>query len=106
MKVGYIIRSLFWVIITFVLVFLAIIQLMTIQIVNGDFYASQTESFREADQSISAARGQIADVNGNVLVSNQSVFKVILQEAFLTAGKENETIASTLNILEKCGEKW
>lgn len=106
MKVGYIIRSLFWVIITFVLVFLAIIQLMTIQIVNGDFYASQTESFREADQSISAARGQIADVNGNVLVSNQSVFKVILQEAFLTAGKENETIASTLNILEKCGEEW
>lgn len=106
MKIGYIIRSLFWVIIAFVLVFLATVQLMTIQIVNGDYYASQTESFREADQSISAARGQIADVNGNVIVSNQSVFKVILQEAFLTSGKENETIASTLAILEKCGEEW
>jgi penicillin-binding protein 2 len=106
MKIGYIVRSLFWVIIAFVLVFLAAIQLMSIQIVNGDYYASQTESFREADQSISAARGQISDVNGKVIVSNQSVFKVILQEAFLTSGKENDTIASTIAILEKCGEKW
>ena len=87
MKIGYIVRSLFWVIIAFVLVFLAAIQLMSIQIVNGDYYASQTESFREADQSISAARGQISDVNGKVIVSNQSVFKVILQDAFLTSGK-------------------
>ena len=106
MKVGYIIRSLFWVIISFVLVFLAAVQLMKIQIVNGDYYASQNESFREANQSISAARGQISDANGNIIVSNQSVFKVILQRAFLTSGSENEVIASTIGILESCGEEW
>ncbi|MBD5104631.1 MAG: hypothetical protein HDT47_07180 [Ruminococcaceae bacterium] len=106
MKLGYIIRSLFWVIIAFVLVFLAAVQLMKIQIVNGDYYASQNESFREANQSISAARGQISDADGNVLVSNQSVFKVILQRAFLPFGGENEIIASTIGILENCGEEW
>lgn len=106
MKVGYIIRSIFWVVIAFVMVFLAAIQLMKIQIVNGDYYASQNESYREANQSISAARGQIADASGNVIVSNESVFKVILQRAFLAYGSENDVIASTVGILERCGEEW
>lgn len=106
MKIGYMIRSLFWVIITFILVFLAAIQLMRIQIVDGDYYASMTEDFDEGNQSISAARGQISDVNGKLLVTNDSVFKVIVQKAFFTVGKENDIIASTLTTLEKCGEKW
>lgn len=106
MKIGYIIRSLFWVIIAFVLVFLAAIQLMRIQIVDGDYYSSMTEDFDEGNQSISAARGQISDANGRLLVTNDSVFKVIVQKAFFTVGRENDIIASTLITLERCGEKW
>lgn len=106
MKIGNIIRSVFLVVITFIFVFLSAVQLMKIQIVNGDYYASQTERFREANQSITAARGQISDVSGNVLVSNKSVYKVIVQKAFFTSGKENDIIALTLSILEKNGEEW
>lgn len=106
MKIGSVIRSVFLVVIACCFVFMAGLQLMKIQIVNGDYYALQTETFREATQSISAARGQISDASGSVLVSNKSVYKVIVQRAFFPFGEENEIIAETLAILEENGEKW
>lgn len=106
MKIGSIVRSIFLVVIACCLVFAAGLQLMKIQIVNGDYYASQTETFREATQSISAARGQISDASGGILVSNKSVYKVTVQRAIFPLGSENEIIAGTLSILEKNGEEW
>lgn len=106
MKIGAVIRNVFLVAITFIMVFLAAIQLMQIQIVDGDYYSSQRDSLSEADQSITAARGQISDVDGAVLVTNQIRYEVIVQKAFLTVGMENEIIAGTISILEECGEEW
>lgn len=106
MKIGSIVRSIFLVVIACCLVFMAALQLMKIQIVNGDYYESQTETFREATQSISAARGQISDASGEILVSNKSVYKVTVQRAFFPIGQENEIIAGALSILEDNGEEW
>ncbi len=106
MKIGSIIRSVILIIITFVFAFLAAVQLMKIQIVDGEHYKSQTEKFLEGNQSIAAARGQIADSQGNVLVSNKSVYKLIIQKAFFPSGQENEIIAKTISILEKNNEEW
>lgn len=106
MKIGSIIRSVILIIITFVFAFLAAVQLMKIQIVDGEYYKSQTEKFLEGNQSIAAARGQIADSQGNVLVSNKSVYKLIIQKAFFPSGQENEIIAKTISILEKNNEEW
>lgn len=106
MKIGSIIRSIILIIMTFVFAFLAAIQLMKIQIVNGDHYKSQTEKFLEGNQSIAAARGQIADSQGNVLVSNKSVYKLIVQKAFFPSEQENEIIARVISILEKNNEEW
>lgn len=106
MKIGAVIRSIFLVVITFALVFLAAIQLMKIQIVDGAYYSSITENYLEANQSIAAARGQISDSSGNLLVSNKSIYKVIVQKAFLPSGKENDVIAGTIEILEKNREEW
>lgn len=105
-KVGAVIRNCLLVAITFILVFLAAIQLMQIQIVDGEYYATRRNSLSEANQSITAARGQISDIGGNVLVTNQIMYKVIVQRAFLTLGMENEVIARTISILEECGEEW
>ena len=106
MKIGAVIRNVVLVGVTFILVFLAAIQLMQIQIVDGDYYSAQRDNLSEADQSITAARGQISDVDGTVLVTNQIRYEVIVQRAFLTLGMENEIIARTITILEKCGEEW
>lgn len=105
-KIGAVIRNVFLVAITFILVFLAAVQLMQIQIVDGEYYASRRDSLSEANQSIAAARGQISDVGGTMLVTNQIMYKVIVQRAFLPIGSENEVIARTISILEECGEEW
>ena len=105
-KIGAVIRNVFLVAITFILVFLAAVQLMQIQIVDGDYYATRRNSLSEANQSITATRGQISDIDGTVLVTNQIMYEVIVQRAFLTAGMENEVIARTISILEECGEEW
>lgn len=108
MKIGSVIRSIFLVVIACAFVFLAGLQLMKIQIVNGDYYKEQTVTLREGTQSISAARGQIADSNGNVLVSNHSAYKVIVQKAFFPSPSEeaNDIISRTLTILEDNNEEW
>lgn len=106
MKVGSIIRSIILVILTFIFAFLAAVQLMKIQIVDGDYYASQTEKFLEGQQSISAARGQICDVEGNILISNKSVYKLVVQKAFFPSDQANDIIAKTISILEKNKEEW
>ncbi len=106
MKIGAVIRSIFLVVITFAFVFLAAVQLMKIQIVDGDYYSTITENYLEANQSVSAARGQIADSCGNLLVTNESVYKVIVQKAFLPSGKENDVIAGTIEILKNNREEW
>lgn len=106
MRVGSIIRSIILVIITFVFVFLAAIQLMKIQIVDGDYYVAQTEKYLEGKQNIAAARGQIADSQGYTLVSNKSVYKIIVQKSFFPSDKANDIIAKAITILENNNEEW
>ena len=106
MKIGALLRNIFIIGIAFLVSFLFIIELMRIQIADGDYYASQTERLLEATQDVSASRGQIADVNGTILTTNETVYKVIVQKAFFTSGSENRIIFRTLSILESCGEEW
>lgn len=106
MKISYLLRNIFIVALTLLLAFYYVVELMKIQIVDGDYYSSQTETLLEAQQSVEAARGQICDANGNVLTTNKTVYKVIIQKAFFTAGKENAIISRTLSILLQHGEKW
>ena len=106
MKINVLVRNIVLVTLTFLLAFLSVIQLMRIQLMDGDYYASKRESYHEAEQSVPAARGQISDVNGTLLVTNTIVYQVIVQYAFFPIGRENEIIAKTINILEKNGEEW
>lgn len=106
MKIDSLVRNIVVVALTFIMAFLSIVQLMRIQLVDGDYYASKRESYHEAEQSVPAPRGQIADVNGTPLVTNTIVYQVIVQAAFFPQGRENEIIARTIKILQKNGEEW
>ncbi|MCL2087514.1 MAG: penicillin-binding transpeptidase domain-containing protein [Oscillospiraceae bacterium] len=88
------------------MVFLGLTRLTKIQIVDADMYTALTMKSYTAQQAIQAARGQVADINGQLLNSNKVVYKVIVQRAFFTRGEENEIIARTLRILKSNDEKW
>lgn len=105
-KLSYILRVIVMIALMLVLAFLCIVQLMKIQIVDGAMYAGQSQKNYTAYQSVQAARGQIFDSEGRVLNTNKIVYKVIVQRAFFTQGRENEIIAAAIDILKKHGETW
>lgn len=86
--------------------FLCGIRLLQTQLVDGEKYLNMTKKTYVTDQEIDAARGQIVDVNGNVLNTNKIVYKINFQYTFLVDGTENEIIYRVLTVLQKNGEKW
>ena len=105
-KISNIIRMSVLVLIMVVLAFLCVIRLLQIQVIDADKYSDQIRDTFTATQTIQSVRGQIVDSEGRVLNSNEIVYKVILQRAFLPFGGENEVIAGVLDILQKHEHEW
>ncbi len=85
-----------------------VLDLMKIQIVNGDSYLEQAESTTIYTQTISAPRGQIVDASGEWLVSNKSGLNVVLDKAFFPSDDDeiNRIIITAIRIFEEEGVSW
>lgn len=105
-KVSRQIRNIVLVLMVVALSFLCTIELLQIQIVDGEYYMNQTTGTYTANQSVQAARGQIMTNDGKILNTNKLAYKVIIQKAFFEAGTENDVIAKTLKIFQNNNEKW
>ncbi|MCL1824159.1 MAG: penicillin-binding transpeptidase domain-containing protein [Oscillospiraceae bacterium] len=105
-KLNFIIRFTALIGFLFIFGFIGITKLMKLQIVEGSHYASLSQRNFTAQQTVQAARGQIADANGVLLNANKTVYKVIVQRAFFPYGQENEIIERTLAILKEYDETW
>ena len=105
-KVRKSIRTIVLILVVVVLSFACTLELLQIQIVDGEYYLSQTTGTYIANQTIQAARGQIMTKDGVILNTNKLVYKVIIQKSFVEAGTENDIIAKTLKILIKNNEEW
>lgn len=99
------IRNLVFVLVVVILSFACTIELLQIQIVDGEYYKDQTANTYTANQTVQAARGQIFTKDGKVVNTNRLVYKIIVQKAFFKSGTENDVIAKTLKILQNnCGQ--
>lgn len=105
-KISKHIRNIVFVFMVVALSFLCTIELLEIQIVDGEYYINQTTGTYTANQSVQAARGQIFTADGTVLNTNKIVYKVIIQKAFFESGTENDVIYKTLKILKNHNEEW
>jgi penicillin-binding protein 2 len=89
-----------------VLTFVSVIRLLQVQIIERGQFAEQTRRTYTAEQIVPAVRGRIVDSQGRVLNTNQIVYKVILQRAFLPFGEENDVIAGIIEVLLKHEHDW
>lgn len=105
-KISKLIRTSVLIILVFLMLFLCILRLLKLQIVDGGKYLEMAETSYTSKHEIIATRGQIFDSNGVVLTSNRTVYKVIVQKAFLISGTENEVLNRTVSILESNNEEW
>lgn len=87
------IRNLVFVLVVVLLSFACTIELLQIQIVDGEYYKDQTANTYTANQTVQAARGQIFTKDGKVVNTNRLVYKIIVQKAFFKSGTENDVIA-------------
>ena len=77
--------------------------LYNLQIVNVDDYRRQATARIANQETVEAARGEITDRYGRVLVSNKTIYEVTLDRS--TLGEEAQRNATLLKLLEICREE-
>ena len=85
-------------------------DLVKLQIIDGEEYAAASSAVSEKTASISAARGEIVDRDGNPLVYNDQGYSVIFDHAYFPSakeqGKRNEIIISLIRLFESNSLEW
>lgn len=100
--------------IAFILVILMVCgfgyKLFDVQIINNEYYAAQNNNVRVYKVPIEAARGDIVDRNGNVLVTNRQGNSIILDAAYFPPRtenhKRNEIILNLIKLFEANAEEY
>ena len=67
-------------------------ELFNIQILNHEFYTEQNNNVSTYTVPLEAARGDIVDRNGNVLVTNRQGNSIILDAAYFPTRSDNKAI--------------
>ena len=101
-------RAAFFFVMILAMLALCCVDLMKIQIVDGEEYLEKAKTTRMASQVITSPRGEITDREGNDIVSNKTGFNVILEKAFFPSGNSemNRIIWGIARILDKDGVEW
>jgi len=85
---------------------LFLMVMFQLQVVNGDVYKEKVYSNSSYVQPIAAARGDIVDRNGEILVTNKMVFSLKLNRLYLPGEDLNDTILWLAGVLQSAGEKY
>lgn len=83
-----------------------VLRLVDWQLINGASFLITADKTSTATVTMTAARGEILDVNGNGLAVNKTGYAIVFDRAHMTKGTENKTIAQLIALLIKRGEKW
>lgn len=90
-----------------VLVLLAFVyQLVFIQITQGEAYKRKVTQGYTRTQTVVAARGEIVDRYGRPFATNRISLDIILDQAYLPPGQENQVILELIQLLESLGQDW
>ena len=75
-----------------------------LQIVRGDEFFARSQVTIAETETVESDRGDILDRNGRVLVSNQTVYQVVLDTS-LMGEQRNEILLNLLRIAREQGEE-
>ena len=86
---------------TYIIGIVLIVQLFNLQIVHGTEYREESNTRLIRESTLEAARGDILDRSGNVLVTSSQKFKLELYKSKIDTKTLNDTILKIVNVLEK-----
>ena len=99
-------RYVFLYILIFVATIILFISLFNLQIVNGESYRKQSENRLLREKEVQAPRGEFYDRNGNIIVTNEMGFSLLLYKTNTTKEALNETLLHIIKILDKNQDKY
>ena len=88
-------------VVTYVIGVILIVQLFNLQIVHGTEYRQQSNTRLTRESVIEAARGDILDRSGNVLVTSGQKFNLELYKSKIDTDTLNDSILKIINVLEE-----
>ena len=81
--------------------------LFDLQVVNGSYYLAQSTRKIANTETVQAARGEILDRYGRVLVSNRATYQVTLNPNMMGSVQDrNDTLLSLLEVCREQGVEW
>lgn len=86
---------------TYIVGIILIVQLFNLQIIHGTEYREQSNTRLTRESTLKAARGNILDRSGNILVSSSQKFDLELYKSKINTKTLNDTILKIVNVLEK-----
>ena len=86
---------------TYIVGIILIVQLFNLQIIHGTEYREQSNTRLTRESTLKAARGNILDRSGNILVSSGQKFDLELYKSKINTKTLNDTILKIVNVLEK-----
>ena len=94
-------------VLSFLITGLFVAVLYQLQVVNGAEYAARVSKKIARTETVEAARGEILDRYGRVLVSNQLSYQVRLDTSLMGNDQEkNQTLLTLLRICREQGVAW
>ena len=86
---------------TYIVGVILIVQLFNLQIVNGAKYRQESNTRLTRESTLEAARGDILDRSGNILVTSSQKFNLELYKSKIDTETLNSSILKIVNVLEK-----
>lgn len=79
---------------------LFIIALINLQIGQGSYYKELSEKRISTTETVTAARGNVYDRNGELLITNRNGYNITISKALFQQTDQNQTILELLGILD------
>lgn len=102
-KIG---RQAFLIIFIILISTIYVLRLFQWQVIEGDYWAAVAQQQTTDYIKLSAARGEILDKDGNVLVGNKTTYKVKFNYLTMDSDNRNQAIIKILNLLIERNEEW
>lgn len=91
------------------LIVLCVVTLYKLQIIEGAAYYEESQNNQASNQTVTAARGNILDRYGRVLVSNRECYNLKISDTRLFSDEvedPNAVILEMINMVEAAGETY
>ncbi len=85
---------------------LFMVKMTELQIINADTYLAQADTSSTRIQTVTAARGEIVDRYGRVLVYNRTGSNIVLNAAQLPSSQINSTVLKLVKLMQNTENQW